>query len=77
MVCLDLQGKKGDESYFSSLIRRAEDSYKNRIVLVIGGSLGISYELRKKARDLITMSGLTYPHQLFRIALMEALDLYL
>lgn len=76
VIILDLKGKKGDHKYFSNLINRVTDLGKEKVVFVIGGSLGLSEELKKRGES-INLSSLTYPHQLFRIALLEALVNYL
>ena len=42
-----------------------------RLCLVIGGSHGLSDDLRAKADRVISFSRLTFPHELFRIMLLE------
>lgn len=41
------------------------------ITFVIGGSLGLSDEVKNSASELISFSNLTFPHQLIRIFLLE------
>ena len=44
---------------------------KSRVAFIIGGSLGLSDEVRKSADDLLSFSSMTFPHQLFRVMLLE------
>lgn len=41
------------------------------ITFVIGGSLGLSDEVKKEASELISFSKLTFPHQMIRVFLLE------
>ena len=43
------------------------------VQFVIGGSLGISEEILSMAHQKISFGEMTYPHQLFRIMLLEEL----
>ncbi len=66
----DLAGK--EYSSFE-LAKTIEHSFQTSSTLsfIIGGSLGVSDTLRKKADYNICFSKLTFPHQLFRIFLVE------
>lgn len=77
LVVLDVLGKEVDKDYFSNLKKRLKEDSKERLVFVIGGSLGLNDEIKKRAKDLISFSKLTYPHQLFRIVLLKTLASYL
>ena len=44
-----------------------------RITFVIGGSLGLSDAVVKRADEKISFSNMTFPHQLMRVMLMEVL----
>ena len=41
------------------------------ITFVIGGSLGLSAEMRKRGNATLTLSKLTFTHQMTRVILLE------
>ena len=41
------------------------------IVFIIGGSYGLSQEIKQKAKMHLSFSKMTFPHQLFRVILLE------
>ncbi|MDJ1645783.1 23S rRNA (pseudouridine(1915)-N(3))-methyltransferase RlmH [Mycoplasma phocimorsus] len=61
---LDIQGESIDSIKFSNKI-----SYSN-INFIIGGSNGVNKNLFKNV-ELISFSKLTFPHELFRVMLIE------
>ena len=60
----------GSES-FARLIDDLGINGHSRIVFVIGGSLGLSDEVKKRADMLLSFSDMTFPHQLMRVILAE------
>ncbi|MFE7294491.1 23S rRNA (pseudouridine(1915)-N(3))-methyltransferase RlmH, partial [Bacillus velezensis] len=44
---------------------------KSKITFIIGGSLGLSDAVMKRADDKLSFSKMTFPHQLMRLILME------
>jgi len=72
MYVMDLSGKKIKSMAFQGIVREAmmEDI---PLQLVIGGSLGLSKDVLKAAKGRISFGEMTYPHQLFRIMLLEEL----
>ena len=66
----DPKGKQLDSIEFANAINSSL-LLNSTITFVIGGSLGLSDELKLKADKLISFSNLTFPHQLFRIILTE------
>ena len=44
---------------------------QSQIVLIIGGSLGLSDEVLKRADYHLSFSPMTFPHQLMRVILLE------
>ncbi len=71
MFALDPRGKTLRSEDFADKIASAALNGKSRAVFVIGGSLGLSDEVRKASDDLLSFSPMTFPHQLFRVMLLE------
>ena len=71
VVLLDLAGKEMDSVSFSKHIESVHTRGYNRIVFVIGGSLGVSRELIARADFRWKLSVNTFPHQLCRIIVLE------
>ena len=70
-LCID--GKKMDNSKIKKSIETAQQRGKTSIVFVIGGSLGLSDAVVRRADEKISFSNMTFPHQLMRVMLMEVL----
>ena len=71
LIALDLNKKELDSVEFSQyLFKKIEDNGSN-ISFVIGGSYGLSNELKKRANDAISISKFTFLHQMSRLILLE------
>jgi len=66
IIILDIKGKELDSIDFSKKI----DSIGN-ITFIIGGSNGLDKSVKSMSKDIVSFSKLTFPHQLFRIFLLE------
>ena len=70
-IALCVEGKEYDSPALAALIGSAIDS-KGKITFIIGSSHGLSDDV-KRASDLkLSFSSLTFPHQLMRVILAEA-----
>ena len=73
VIALAIDGKMLDSVELSDLIARLGVQGKSSIVFVIGGSLGLSDPVKARADEELSMSKMTFPHQLARIMLLEQL----
>ena len=73
VVALDIRGKKYDSPGLSAAHADWEVRARGDLVFVIGGSLGLSEEVLRRADQRISFSDLTFPHQLMRVILLEQL----
>jgi len=71
LVALDEKGKQLSSEGLADFIQaRANASVKN-LVFLIGGAFGIDDAVLKKADHKLSLSQLTFPHQLVRLILAE------
>ena len=73
LIVLDVKGKKLDSEGFASKLKSLFLSGNSNITFVIGGSLGLDGELLRKADFSLSLSDMTFPHQLTRLILLEQL----
>ena len=71
VIALDLKGKMISSEEFSTYIQDLGVNGKSDIVFIIGGSLGLSQEVLNRANYKLCFSKMTFPHQLFRVMLLE------
>ena len=71
MFVLDRCGKELSSPEMAQLIKKTADSGTGEISFVIGGSNGVSQDLISKANQSISFGKITFPHQLFRVVLLE------
>lgn len=72
MVLLDERGKEFDSISFAEYLNGLEGRV-NHLLFVIGGPYGFSDEVYKRADALLSLSKLTFSHQLVRVIFMEQL----
>ncbi|WP_394237988.1 23S rRNA (pseudouridine(1915)-N(3))-methyltransferase RlmH [Niallia oryzisoli] len=71
VIALAIDGKmKSSEELADSLDKLATYG-KSKIAFVIGGSLGLSDDVLKRADEKLSFSKMTFPHQLMRLILLE------
>ncbi|MBQ8279368.1 MAG: 23S rRNA (pseudouridine(1915)-N(3))-methyltransferase RlmH [Roseburia sp.] len=71
-VCaLAIDGKQLDSVELSEKIEGLGTSGTSHIIFMIGGSLGMSEALLKRADMKLSFSKMTFPHQLMRVILLE------
>lgn len=70
LIALDRNGEQMSSVDFAGLIREKE-ALGLPVTLVIGGSLGLAGGVLGKANLKLSFSEFTFPHQLFRVVLLE------
>lgn len=71
VIVLAIQGKQRASEEFAKEIQDLATYGKSDITFVIGGSLGTSDTVNKRANDALSFGKLTLPHQLMRLVLTE------
>ncbi len=70
VIALDIDGTQLSSKEFASKIDYVF-IHNSNITFIIGGSLGLHDDLKQLANERISFSKLTFPHQLFRVILLE------
>jgi 23S rRNA (pseudouridine1915-N3)-methyltransferase len=73
VVLLDERGKEFSTSEFSKWMEKSFMISRKRIIFVIGGAWGFSDEVYERADFRISLSKMTFPHQLVRLLFLEQL----
>lgn len=71
IVLLDLTGRQLTSEQLAAKIQDIYSYHSSNITFIIGGSLGVSPQVRQKADYIWKLSALTFPHNLVRILLLE------
>ena len=71
VIALAIDGKNLDSVELSKKIENLALTGKSNLYFVIGGSLGLSDEVMKRADYKLSVSRMTFPHQLMRVILLE------
>ncbi len=70
-IAMCIEGKMLDSVQLSDKIAAAGVSGDSTVTFIIGSSYGLSEEVKRKADLRLSMSPMTFPHQLARVMLME------
>lgn len=71
VIALAIEGKMLDSVELSRKMEDIAVKGMSHIVFIIGGSLGLSPKLLKRADYLLSFSKMTFPHQMMRVVLLE------
>ena len=71
VIALAVQGTMLSSEQLASKLNKLGVDGQSQIVLIIGGSLGLSDEVLKRADYHLSFSPMTFPHQLLRVSLLE------
>jgi 23S rRNA (pseudouridine1915-N3)-methyltransferase len=70
IITLEIEGKQLSSVELSKKIEEIE-TFNSNITFIIGGSYGLDNEIKNMSNYKLSFSKLTFPHQLFRVILLE------
>lgn len=73
VYALCIEGKAVSSEQFSAQLETAAVDGDGTVVFVIGSSFGLSDRIKRRANVRLSMSPMTFPHQLARVMLLEQL----
>jgi len=73
VISLCVEGKPLSSEAFAKELKTVFQKGIARLVFVIGGSCGLSEQVKKRSNLRLSFSAMTFPHQLMRVILLEQL----
>ena len=70
VITMEIEGNELDSVSLAKHIDNIQNNYSN-ITFIIGGSYGLHEDIKKRSNYKLSFSKLTFPHQLFRVILLE------
>ena len=71
IIALELKGRSFTSEDLANKFKEWEIDGLHQIAIIIGGPYGLSDVIRNRADHLISISKMTFPHQLVRLILLE------
>src|SRR5690606_3170105 len=71
VVLLDERGKEYSSIEFSSFLEKKMIASVQHIVFLVGGPYGFSEEIKQRANSLVSLSKMTFSHQMVRLFFIE------
>ena len=73
LVLLDEQGKSYSSRAFSDQLNKWQSRPGKRLIFLIGGAFGFSEAMYQRANSKLSLSAMTFSHQMVRLFLLEQL----
>jgi 23S rRNA (pseudouridine1915-N3)-methyltransferase len=73
LILLDENGKEHSSIEFSQFLQQRMNQGIRHLAFMVGGAYGFDEEIRKRANYQLSLSRMTFPHQLIRLLFMEQL----
>lgn len=73
VVTMAIEGKQQSSEDFAKHLNEVGVQGNSTITFVIGGSFGVDERIKQQSQILFSFSKMTFPHQLFRVMLLEQL----
>jgi 23S rRNA (pseudouridine1915-N3)-methyltransferase len=73
LILLDENGKEMNSIEFSDFILKQQNRSTKRIIFIIGGPFGFDTKLYDRANYILSLSKMTFSHQMIRLFFVEQL----
>ncbi len=73
LILLDEKGKSMDSVQFANYIENKMIYSSKRVIFLIGGAFGFSQKIYKISKGMLSLSKMTFSHQLIRLIFVEQL----
>lgn len=74
IIALCVEGKEIGTKRHAEYVKKAQENGYENVVYLIGGSLGLPVSIKEKAHLRLSLSKMTFPHQLMRVVLTEEIS---
>ncbi|MGN1386731.1 MAG: 23S rRNA (pseudouridine(1915)-N(3))-methyltransferase RlmH, partial [Bacillus sp. (in: firmicutes)] len=71
VIALAIEGSMKTSEKLAADLDKLATYGKSKVAFVIGGSLGLSQDVMKRADESLSFSKMTFPHQLMKLILLE------
>lgn len=71
VVLLDERGEERTSEEFALWIEKIQNRSPRRLLFIIGGAFGFSRQMYDRANEMISLSRMTYSHQMVRVIFLE------
>ncbi len=71
LIALDERGKMLTSPHLAGLLSQCANESRKNVIFLIGGAYGLDPSILKRANYILSLSALTFPHQLVRLILAE------
>ena len=71
VIALEIQGKQASSEAFAARLGELALDGRSNVAFVVGGSVGLSEEVSKRADERLSLGAMTLPHNLARVVLLE------
>ena len=71
VIAMDIDGKLLTSEELADKMQHIATYGQSHVVFIIGGSAGLSEEVKKRSDMRLSFSKMTFPHQLFKLMLLE------
>ena len=71
VICLDARGKETTSDEFARFLRGREKDSGKPLAFVVGGFLGLAERIMERADITLSLSRMTFPHEIARVLLLE------